>query len=122
SRSARVLGRVLSSRQSAGRTRPRPLQGVERHRAVVVRRLRLLRPPRSPPRHQGPSVPGHSSYEAVMPSSSLQALLARAATALERGRGVEAAQMLAPALKSTLPRDDELALRGMLAEAWLRQD
>jgi DNA-binding NtrC family response regulator/tetratricopeptide (TPR) repeat protein len=57
-----------------------------------------------------------------MPSSSLQALLARAATALERGRGVEAAQMLTPAFKSTVPRDDELALRGMLAEAWLQQD
>ena len=57
-----------------------------------------------------------------MPSSSLQALLARAATALERGHGVDAAQMLAPALKSTLPRDDELALRAMLAEAWLQQD
>src|SRR5438105_6672857 len=57
-----------------------------------------------------------------MPSSALQALLARAATALERGHGVDAAQMLGPALKSTLPRDDELALRGMLAEAWLQQD
>ena len=57
-----------------------------------------------------------------MPSSSLQALFTRAATALERGRGVEAAQMLAPALKSTLPRDDELSLRAMLAEAWLQQD
>ena len=57
-----------------------------------------------------------------MPSSSLSALLARAATALERGRGVDAAQMLGPALKSTLPRDDELAVRAMLAEAWLQQD
>jgi len=57
-----------------------------------------------------------------MPSSSLSALLARAATALERGHGVEAAQLLAPALKSTLPRDDELGVRGMLAEAWLQQD
>src|SRR2546430_1129829 len=47
---------------------------------------------------------------------------ARAATALERGHGVEATQMLGSALKSTLPRDDELALRGMLAEAWLQQD
>ena len=55
-----------------------------------------------------------------MPSSSLQALLARAATALERGRGAEATQMLAPALKSTLPRDDELALRAMLAEVFER--
>ena len=31
--------------------------------------------------------------------------------------------MLAPALRSsTLSRDDELALRAMLAEAWLLQD
>jgi DNA-binding NtrC family response regulator/tetratricopeptide (TPR) repeat protein len=57
-----------------------------------------------------------------MPSSSLAALLARAATALERGRGADATQMLAPALRSTLPRDDELSLRAMLAEAWLQQD
>jgi transcriptional regulator with AAA-type ATPase domain/tetratricopeptide (TPR) repeat protein len=47
----------------------------------------------------------------------------RAGAALERGRGLEAAQMLAPALRSAaLPRDDELALRAMLAEAWLLQD
>ena len=57
-----------------------------------------------------------------MPSASLQALLARAATALERGRGADAAQLLTPALRSTLPRDDELSLRAMLAEAWLQQD
>ena len=57
-----------------------------------------------------------------MPSPSLQALLARAATALERGHGADAAQMLAPILRSTLPRDDELSLRAMLAEAWLQQD
>ncbi len=57
-----------------------------------------------------------------MPSSSVQALLARAATALERGHGAEAAQLLAPILRSTLPRDDELALRATLAEAWLLQD
>ena len=57
-----------------------------------------------------------------MPSPSLQALLARAATALERGHGVDAAQMLAPVLRSTLPRDDELSVRAMLAESWLQQD
>ncbi len=58
-----------------------------------------------------------------MPSSSLQALLARAGAALERGQGAEAAQLLAPALRSsTLTRDDELAVRAMLAEAWLLQD
>ena len=58
-----------------------------------------------------------------MPSSSLQALLSRAGTALERGRGPEAAQLLAPALRSAgLPREDELAVRSALAEAWLLQD
>src|SRR5262249_30369319 len=30
--------------------------------------------------------------------------------------------MLAPALRSSLTRDDELAVRSMLAEAWLAQD
>ncbi len=57
-----------------------------------------------------------------MPSSSLQALLARAESALDRGRGAEAAQLLAPALRSSLTRDDELAVRSALAEAWLLQD
>jgi hydrogenase-4 transcriptional activator len=58
-----------------------------------------------------------------MPSPSLQALLARANAALERGYGAEAAQLLTPALRSsTLTRDEELHLRSMLAEAWLLQD
>ena len=57
-----------------------------------------------------------------MPSSSLQALLGRASAALERGRGNEAAQMLQPALRSSLTREDELAVRSMLAEAALLQD
>jgi hydrogenase-4 transcriptional activator len=58
-----------------------------------------------------------------MPSSSLQALLARASAALERGRGAEAGEILAPTLRSAaLPREDELAVRAMLAEAWLLQD
>ena len=58
-----------------------------------------------------------------MPSSSLQALLTRATAALERGRGLEAAELLAPALRSSaLPREDELAVRAALAEAWLLQD
>jgi len=56
-------------------------------------------------------------------SSSLQALLTRAGGALERGRGAEAAQLLASTLRSsTLPREDELAVRSTLAEAWLLQD
>src|SRR5215831_10971174 len=57
-----------------------------------------------------------------MPSSSLQALLARAGAALERGRGSEAAQILAPALRASVPREDELVVRSMLAEAALLQD
>ena len=57
-----------------------------------------------------------------MASSSLQALLVRAGAALERGRGAEAAQMLAPALRSSLTRDEELTVRSMQAEAALLQD
>ncbi len=58
-----------------------------------------------------------------MPSSSLQALLTRAGVSLEGGRGADAAQMLASALRSsTLTRDEELAVRSMLAEAALLQD
>ncbi len=58
-----------------------------------------------------------------MPSSSIQALVARASAALDRGRGPEAAQLLTPALRSsTLSREDELAVRSSLAEAWLLQD
>ncbi len=53
----------------------------------------------------------------------MQALLTRAAAALERGRGPDAVQLLAPALRSsTLSREEELALRASLAEAWLLQD
>jgi DNA-binding NtrC family response regulator/tetratricopeptide (TPR) repeat protein len=58
-----------------------------------------------------------------VPSASLQTLLARAAAALERGRGPEAAQMLTPALRSsTMTREDELDVRAALAESWLLQD
>ncbi len=50
-------------------------------------------------------------------------MLARAGAELERGRGAEAAQVLAPALRSSaLTREDELAVRSMLAAAWLLQD
>jgi hydrogenase-4 transcriptional activator len=58
-----------------------------------------------------------------VPSSSVQALLARAGAALERGHGKEAAQLLGPVLRShALARDDEFAVRSMLAEAWLLED
>jgi hydrogenase-4 transcriptional activator len=55
--------------------------------------------------------------------SSLHALLTRAEAALERGLGAEAAQILAPALRSsTLRREDELAVRCALVEARLLED
>ncbi|HEX7942859.1 MAG TPA: tetratricopeptide repeat protein, partial [Gemmatimonadaceae bacterium] len=58
-----------------------------------------------------------------MASSSLHALLARAGSALERGRGPEAVQVLAPLLRSAvLSREDDLSVRSALAEAWLLQD
>ena len=57
-----------------------------------------------------------------MPSSSLQGLLTRAGASLERGRGAEAVQMLAPSLRSSLTRDEELTVRSMLTEAALLQD
>jgi DNA-binding NtrC family response regulator/tetratricopeptide (TPR) repeat protein len=56
-------------------------------------------------------------------SPSIQALVARASSALKRGRGAEAAQLLAPTLRSSnLSREDELSIRAALAEAWLLQD
>jgi DNA-binding NtrC family response regulator/tetratricopeptide (TPR) repeat protein len=56
-------------------------------------------------------------------ATSAQALAARASAALDRGRGPEAAQLLAPVLRSsTLIREEELAVRSGLAEAWLLQD
>jgi len=56
-------------------------------------------------------------------TSSVPSLLARAGASLERGRGLEAAQMLAPAVRSaSLTREDELAVRAMLAEAYLLHD
>jgi hydrogenase-4 transcriptional activator len=56
-------------------------------------------------------------------SVALQRVMTRAQAALERGRGVEATQILQQALRSTsLTRADELALRAVLAEAWLLQD
>ncbi len=58
-----------------------------------------------------------------MSSPSLHALLARAGGALERGRGPEAVQVLAPLVRSAvLSREDDLAVRSALAEAHLLQD
>ena len=58
-----------------------------------------------------------------MTTTGVHATLARATAALERGRGVDAAQILAPLLRSgSLARDDEFTVRSALAEAWLLQD
>ena len=58
-----------------------------------------------------------------MLSAALQRVMTRAQAALERGRGAEVIQLLQQALRSTsLTRDDELAMRVVLAEAWLLQD
>ena len=68
-------------------------------------------------KRDSPRPAASSAYNFAVASSSLHALLARAGAALERGRGSEAAQMLTPTLRSSLTRDDELAVRAMLAEA-----
>src|SRR6185503_18955189 len=125
-RRARLLGSLLHPRKSPGRPRPQPVPRRVGRRAVGVRRLRLLRAPRGAARNQGSPVPPVGTeavglYSAVA-SSSLQALLVRAGAALERGRGAEAAQMLSPALRSSLTRDEELTVRSMQAEAALLQD
>ena len=54
---------------------------------------------------------------------SVHSTLGRANTALERGRGAEAAHLLSPLFRAgALSREDELAIRSALAEAWLLQD
>ena len=57
-----------------------------------------------------------------MATVAIQSALARTHTALERGRGAEAAQLLAPMLRGSLAREDEFTVRAALAEAWLLQD
>ena len=58
-----------------------------------------------------------------MTGGTTLSILGRARAALERGRGAEAARLLIPALRSgALSRDDELAVRAALAEAYLLQD
>jgi hypothetical protein len=62
-------------------------------------------------------------YTPSVATASVQSSLGRANGALERGRGAEAAQLLTPLLRGTpLNREDELAVRALLAEAWLLQD
>lgn len=89
--------------------------------AAQLRSLARHRPARQG-RRADSAVP-RVSYTRRVPSPSWPALLTRAAGALERGRGGEAAQLLSPALRSsTLSRAEELALRSTLAEAWLLRD
>jgi hydrogenase-4 transcriptional activator len=59
-----------------------------------------------------------------VPSPATHSALARAQTALDRGRGDDAAEILRPLLRSSagLTRDDELAARSLLAEAGLQRD
>ena len=58
-----------------------------------------------------------------MATQSVQSTIARANTALERGRGAEAAQLLSPIVRSgSLRREDELIVRAALTEACLLQD
>ena len=53
----------------------------------------------------------------------MQPSLSRAVSALDHGRGGEAANILSQILRSSsLTREDELAIRCTLAEAWLLQD
>src|SRR5512135_2149182 len=62
-------------------------------------------------------------YTSRVLSPDVQPAMARALAALERGKGADAVQHLAPILRSaTLTRDDELAVRCALADAWLLQD
>src|SRR6188768_2785082 len=65
----------------------------------------------------------YTSYTPVVAVAQLSPTLARVAAALERGRGAEAAQVMAALLRgSSLPREEELAVRSALAEAHLLQD
>jgi len=56
-------------------------------------------------------------------NAALQPVIARATTALERGQAATTIELLAPLLRapSSLTRDDELAIRVMLAESYLLQ-
>ena len=58
-----------------------------------------------------------------MSNASLQPLIARATTALERGQAATTIELLAPLLRTpaSLTREDELSIRVMLAESYLLQ-
>jgi DNA-binding NtrC family response regulator/tetratricopeptide (TPR) repeat protein len=62
-------------------------------------------------------------YTLAVPAESFQPSMARAAAALQRGRGAEALDALSHALNAPgLRREDELAIRCAMAEAWLLRD
>ncbi len=62
-------------------------------------------------------------YTPIVATGSVQSTLGRANAALDRGRGAEAAHLLSPVFRAgALTREDELAVRSALAEAWLLQD
>src|SRR5687768_11557490 len=65
----------------------------------------------------------HTLYTPGVVTAPIHSSLTRANAALERGRGVEPAQLLQPLVRAgTLSREDELTVRAALAEAWLLQD
>ena len=114
------IGKSTSISKGAGRARAEPMPRPQRQRALgcgdcdcsarLEARLAsrgapffaTLKPPICAPSAESlaPSLEPTCVYTPAVPSSSLQALLARAGAALERGRGPEAAQLLAPALRS----------------------
>lgn len=106
----RVTHRCQPTGQASG-DRPKPREPDRAHRTPLAHALG--------PRETG----GCRRYLRPVTSPSLHALLARAGSAVERGRGPEAVQILSPLLRSAvLGREDDLAVRSALAEAWLLQD
>jgi hydrogenase-4 transcriptional activator len=62
-------------------------------------------------------------YTLAVPAETFQPSMARAAAALQRGRGAEALDAVSQALDAPgLGREDELAIRCAMAEAWLLRD
>ena len=62
-------------------------------------------------------------YTLGVPAQPFQPSMAAAAAALQRGRGAEAIDALSQALNASgLSREDELAIRCAMAEAWLLRD
>jgi DNA-binding NtrC family response regulator/tetratricopeptide (TPR) repeat protein len=67
--------------------------------------------------------PATGCYTLAVPAETFQPSMARAAAALQHGRGAEALDALSHALNSPgLRREDEIAIRCGMAEAWLLRD